>query len=55
MQAGHKYGMQTMNQALFKAYCDRKISYEEAMRRSSDTVELEQMMGERAGSGNARY
>ncbi|MBU8921534.1 MAG: type IV pilus twitching motility protein PilT [Bacteroidales bacterium] len=51
MQAGHKYGMQTMNQALFAAYCDRKISLEEAMRRTSDSVELEQMLGERAGTG----
>ncbi|HSG29802.1 MAG TPA: type IV pilus twitching motility protein PilT [Candidatus Krumholzibacterium sp.] len=50
MQAGHKYGMQTMNQALFAAYCDRKISLEEAMRRSHDPVELEQMLGETSNS-----
>jgi twitching motility protein PilT len=55
MQAGHKYGMQTMNQALFKAYCDRKLSMEEIMRRSSDPVELEQMLGERTGAGNMQY
>jgi twitching motility protein PilT len=51
MQAGHKHGMQTMNQALFAAYCDRKISLEEAMRRTSDSVELEQMLGEKSGTG----
>ncbi|MCK4539468.1 MAG: type IV pilus twitching motility protein PilT [Candidatus Krumholzibacteria bacterium] len=51
MQAGHKHGMQTMNQALFAAYCDRKISLEEAMRRTSDPTELEQMLGESAGTG----
>jgi twitching motility protein PilT len=49
MQAGHKYGMQTMNQALFKAYVNRQVSMEEAMRRSSDPIELEQMLGERSG------
>ncbi|MBN1163510.1 MAG: type IV pilus twitching motility protein PilT [Candidatus Krumholzibacteriota bacterium] len=55
MQAGHKYGMQTMNQALFKAYCDRKISFDEALRRSPDPIELEQMMGERTGSHDFQY
>ncbi len=49
MQAGHKYGMQTMNQALFTAYVNRQISMEEALRRSSDPIELEQMLGERSG------
>jgi twitching motility protein PilT len=46
MQAGHKHGMQTMNQALFKAFCDRKITKDESLRRSPDPVELEQMLGE---------
>jgi twitching motility protein PilT len=50
MQAGHKFGMQTMNQALFQAYCDRTITKEEALRRSSDPVELQQMLGDDAGS-----
>ena len=52
MQAGHKFGMQTMNQGLFQAFCDRKITKEEAMRRSSDPTELQQMLGEEPGSGN---
>ena len=51
MQAGHKFGMQTMNQGLFQAFCDRKITKEEAMRRSSDPVELQQMLGEDPGGG----
>ncbi len=55
MQAGHKYGMQTMNQALFRAYCDRTITKEEILRRSPDPVELEQMMGEKAGVDGIRY
>jgi len=49
MQAGHKFGMQTMNQALFRAYAARQITVEEAMRRTSDPIELEQMIGERTG------
>jgi twitching motility protein PilT len=52
MQAGHKFGMQTMNQGLFKAYVDRKITLDEAMTRSHDPVELEQMLGDRAGVYN---
>ncbi len=51
MQAGHKFGMQTMNQALFQAFCDRKITKEESLRRSSDPVELQQMMGDGPESG----
>ena len=44
MQAGTKHGMQTMNQALFQAYVNKLISLEEAMARSTDTKELEQML-----------
>jgi twitching motility protein PilT len=47
MQAGQKYGMQTMNQALFNAYMQKEITMDEAMRRSHDTQELGQMMGEK--------
>jgi len=49
MQAGQKYGMQTMNQGLFNAHIQREISLDEAMRRSHDTQELGQMLGERVG------
>ncbi|MCX5801099.1 MAG: type IV pilus twitching motility protein PilT [Candidatus Eisenbacteria bacterium] len=45
MQAGQKYGMQTMNQALYKAYMSKQISLDDAIGRSSDVKELEQMMG----------
>jgi twitching motility protein PilT len=44
MQAGQKFGMQTMNQALFAAYRQRKISLESALGRSSNVQELEQMI-----------
>jgi twitching motility protein PilT len=45
MQAGQKYGMQTMNQSLYAAVANRLISAEEALSRSSDTAELSQMLG----------
>jgi len=48
MQAGQKHGMQTMNQSLFKAYANRQITLDESMRRSSDPIELEQMIGGRS-------
>ena len=44
MQAGQKFGMQTMNQALYRLYVTRQISLEEAMGRSPDIGELEQML-----------
>jgi twitching motility protein PilT len=44
MQAGQKFGMQTMNQSLFGALADRQISYAEAVGRSFDPKELEQMI-----------
>jgi twitching motility protein PilT len=49
MQAGQKYGMQTMNQALYNAYMQNYINLDEAMRRSHDTQELGQMLGEKVG------
>jgi twitching motility protein PilT len=45
MQAGMKFGMQTMNQALLQAVLDRALSPEDALERSSDRVELEGMLG----------
>jgi twitching motility protein PilT len=44
MQAGQKFGMQTMNQALYRLYVTREISLEEALGRSPDLMELEQML-----------
>ena len=56
MQAGQKYGMQTMNQSLFNACINRQISRDEALRRSSDPAELQQMLGgERAGARDFQY
>jgi twitching motility protein PilT len=44
MQAGQKWGMQTMNQALLAAIVDKKIAPEVALERSSDPNELDEMM-----------
>ena len=54
MQAGFKHGMQTMNQALFAAFCDRRISKEEALRHSNDPLEFEQMLCEKRAVPNDR-
>ncbi|HEX5031162.1 MAG TPA: type IV pilus twitching motility protein PilT [Candidatus Eisenbacteria bacterium] len=44
MQAGSKFGMQTMNQGLFQAYVNKHIALDEALGRSSDVKELEGML-----------
>ena len=44
MQAGQKWGMCTMNQALLTAVVDKKIAPEVALERSGDPNELEEMM-----------
>jgi twitching motility protein PilT len=49
MQAGQKYGMQTMNQSLYQALVNKWISREQALGRSPDPAELMQMLGEPVG------
>ena len=44
MQAGMKFGMQTMNQALMQAVLDKQLTPEHALERSTDRVELENML-----------
>ena len=44
MQAGQRFGMQTMNQSLQQAVIDRQISPESALERTADQGELEQML-----------
>ena len=44
MQAGQKFGMQTMNQALFQAVMDNHLSPEDALERSTDRAELEALL-----------
>ncbi|HYM81068.1 MAG TPA: type IV pilus twitching motility protein PilT [Candidatus Limnocylindria bacterium] len=45
MQAGQKFGMQTMNQGLLQAVLDKALTPEDALERSTDRPELEQMLG----------
>jgi Tfp pilus assembly pilus retraction ATPase PilT len=45
MQAGQKYGMQTMNQALLQAVLDKHLTPEDALNHCSDRPELEGMLG----------
>ncbi len=49
MQAGQKYGMQTMNQSLSQAVLNKWITRDEAVGRSADASELVQMLGEPLG------
>ncbi len=51
MQAGKKHGMQTMNDALSLLYMQREVTLEEALKRSSDPVELLRAVGEPAPTG----
>ena len=52
MQIGQdKFGMQTMNQSLAELYLKRMITYDDAMGRSSDSVELESIIRNPQGLG----
>ncbi len=45
MQAGKKYGMQTLNDSLYQLYVSREVSEEECVRVSGDPVEFLRMIG----------
>src|SRR3954470_19060987 len=45
MQAGKKFGMQTMNDALYQLYITKQVSADDVLRASSDQGELMRMMG----------
>ena len=45
MQSGKKYGMQTMNDALYGLYSSREVAWEEVVRASTDPVELARLCG----------
>jgi twitching motility protein PilT len=53
MQAGQKFGMQTMNQSLAELVQKRRISREEALNRSTLPEELAGLLGSAAGAGAA--
>src|SRR6195256_5873007 len=45
MQAGKKFGMQTLNDALYQLYVTKQVASEDVLRASSDPIELMRMMG----------
>ena len=53
MQAGQKFGMQTMNQSLYELVQKRKIAREEALNRSTLPDELDQLLKTAVGPGAA--
>jgi len=46
MQSGKKYGMQTMNDALYNLYMGREVALEECLRASPDPNEFQRMIGQ---------
>ena len=53
MQAGQKFGMQTMNQSLYELVQKRRISREKALNRSSLPEELAGLLGSAAAPSAA--
>ncbi|HZE08415.1 MAG TPA: type IV pilus twitching motility protein PilT [Gemmatimonadaceae bacterium] len=46
MQAGKKYGMQTLNDALYQLYMAREVTADECLRVSGDPTEFQRMIGQ---------
>jgi twitching motility protein PilT len=46
MQAGKKFGMQTLNDALYNLYMSREVTSDECLRVSSDPTEFMRMIGQ---------
>ncbi len=55
IQAGQKYGMRTMNMSLAELHLSRKITIGEAMARSSNVQELNEMLSRVQTAAEARY
>lgn len=51
IQTGGKYGMRTMNQALFEVYSQNAITYDEAMSRTTDPEDLKRTFQRSGGAG----
>jgi twitching motility protein PilT len=47
LQAGKKYGMQTMNDALYQLYVAREVTEDECLRVSGDPNEFLRMIGQK--------
>lgn len=45
MQSGKKFGMQTMNDALYQLYMSKTVAFEDCLRASHDQAELTRMCG----------
>ena len=45
MQSGKKFGMQTMNDALYQLYMSKTVAFEDCLRASHDPTELTRMCG----------
>jgi twitching motility protein PilT len=52
MQAGKKYGMQTLNDALYQLYMAREVTVEECLRVSGDPTEFQRMIGQLPTDGD---
>ena len=50
MQAGKKFGMQTLNDALYNLYMSREVTSDECLRVSSDPTEFLRMIGQVDGT-----
>lgn len=54
IQAGHKFGMHTMNKSLADLYLSRTITYGDAVSRSGNAQELDDLIARAKGSGTTR-
>jgi twitching motility protein PilT len=52
MQAGKKYGMQTLNDALYQLYMAREVTVDECLRVSGDPTEFQRMIGQLPTDGD---
>jgi twitching motility protein PilT len=46
MQAGKKFGMQTMNDSLYQLYMAREVTLDECVRSTAEPVDFLRMVGE---------
>jgi twitching motility protein PilT len=54
IQAGQKFGMRTMNQSLAELYMGRKITYGDALSRSANTQELDDLITRAKAASSSR-
>ncbi len=54
IQAGQKFGMRTMNQSIYDLYKKKKINYNDAIGRSSNIHELDEMIQRQGPQGSVK-